>query len=117
CGKTTLLNLAAGMSFPEKGAVTLDERPVKGPGPDRAMVFQDHVLFPWLTAEQNIEFGLKMAGVHKSERADRVQRALKMVHLTKSARKLIHELSGGMKQRVAIARALVVDPAVLLMDE
>jgi len=81
------------------------------------MVFQDHGLFPWLTAEQNIEFGLKMAGLPAAERRERVADALKIVHLTRSAKKLIHELSGGMKQRVAIARALVMDPAVLLMDE
>src|SRR5688572_18552158 len=99
------------------GTVALDGRPVSAPGPDRAMVFQDHGLFPWLTAEQNIEFGLKMAGMTKSERRDRVQDALKMVHLTNSGGKLVHELSGGMRQRVAIARALVMDPAVLLMDE
>ena len=117
CGKSTLLNIAAGMVRPDAGTVVLDGRPVKGPGPDRAMVFQEHGLFPWLTASQNIAFGLKMAGVPKSEREDRVARALTMVHLTHSANKLVHELSGGMKQRVAIARALVMDPAVLLMDE
>jgi len=117
CGKSTLLNIAAGMIKPDAGTVRLDGHRVKGPGPDRAMVFQEHGLFPWLTAEQNIAFGLKMAGVPKSERHDRVARALDMVHLTHSARKLVHELSGGMKQRVAIARALVMDPAVLLMDE
>jgi NitT/TauT family transport system ATP-binding protein len=117
CGKSTLLNVAAGMVKPDAGTVTLDGQPVKGPGPDRAMVFQEHGLFPWLTAAQNIAFGLKMAGVPKGEREDRVSRALDMVHLTHSAKKLVHELSGGMKQRVAIARALVMDPAVLLMDE
>jgi NitT/TauT family transport system ATP-binding protein len=117
CGKSTLLNIAAGMVKADAGTVSLDGRPVKGPGPDRAMVFQEHGLFPWLTAAQNIAFGLKMAGVPKGEREDRVSRALDMVHLTHSARKLVHELSGGMKQRVAIARALVMDPAVLLMDE
>ena len=117
CGKSTLLNVAAGMIKADGGSVTLDGRPVSNPGPDRAMVFQDHGLFPWLTAEQNIEFGLKMAGMGKSERQDRVARALRMVHLTRSGRKLIHELSGGMRQRIAIARALVMDPSVLLMDE
>ncbi len=81
------------------------------------MVFQEHGLFPWLSARQNIEFGLKMAGLGRLERNDRVANALRMVHLSHAGEKLVHELSGGMKQRVAIARALVLDPAVLLMDE
>jgi NitT/TauT family transport system ATP-binding protein len=117
CGKSTLLNIAAGMMRPDAGTVTLDGSPIDGPGPDRAMVFQDHGLFPWLTAAQNIGFGLKMAGVPRSERDDRVAAALEMVHLTHSGDKRPHELSGGMRQRVAIARALVMDPKVLLMDE
>ena len=117
CGKSTLLNIAAGMISPGSGSVSLDEKAVTGPGPDRTMVFQDHGLFPWLTAAQNVEFGLKMAGMSRSERSDRVHAALQLVHLTGSADKLIHELSGGMRQRVAIARAMVMDPAVLLMDE
>lgn len=117
CGKSTLLNLAAGMLFPDAGRVVLDGKPVTGPGPQRAMVFQDHGLFPWLTAAQNIGFGLKMAGVSNSEVRDRVEAALRMVHLSRSGEKLVHELSGGMRQRVAIARALVMDPSVLLMDE
>jgi NitT/TauT family transport system ATP-binding protein len=117
CGKSTLLTIVAGMVRPDHGRITLDGAPIKAPGPERTMVFQDHGLFPWLTAAQNIEFGLKMKGVAASERSDRVEAALKMVHLTRSGGKLIHELSGGMRQRVAIARALVMDPAVLLMDE
>src|SRR5437667_8076206 len=117
CGKTTLLNLAAGMLRPDGGTITLDGVPVTAPGPERAMVFQDHGLFPWLTAQQNIEFGLKMAGMPADQRRERVAAALQAVHLTRSGEKLIHELSGGMRQRVAIARALVMDPAVLLMDE
>jgi NitT/TauT family transport system ATP-binding protein len=117
CGKSTLLNVAAGMIHADAGHVELDDVPVRGPGPDRAMVFQDHGLFPWLTAEQNVGFGLKMAGIAKSERQDKVAAALRMVHLSQSSKKLVHELSGGMKQRVAIARSLVMDPAVLLMDE
>jgi NitT/TauT family transport system ATP-binding protein len=117
CGKSTLLNLAAGMIAPASGTIDLDGKPVSQPGPDRSMVFQDHGLFPWLSAAQNIEFGLKMAGLPRSERSDRVAEALRLVHLADSANKLIHELSGGMRQRVAIARALVMDPAVLLMDE
>jgi sulfonate transport system ATP-binding protein len=117
CGKSTLLNVAAGMIKADRGTVSVDGKPVTQPGPDRAMVFQDHGLFPWLSAEQNIEFGLKMAGMAASERRDRVCNALRIVHLTRSGGKLIHELSGGMRQRVAIARALVMDPSVLLMDE
>ena len=117
CGKSTLLNLVAGMIAPASGSIILDDVPVTGPGPERSMVFQEHGLFPWLTAAQNIEFGLKMAGTARSERRDRVERSLRLVHLSGSADKLVHELSGGMRQRVAIARALVMDPAVLLMDE
>jgi len=117
CGKSTLLNVAAGMLKPANGYVDLDGRRTDGPSPDRAMVFQDHGLFPWLTAAQNIEFGLKMLGIAKSERDARVDAALQLVHLQTKRDKLIHELSGGMRQRVAIARALVLDPAVLLMDE
>ena len=116
-GKSTLLNIASGMDKPSTGTVTLDGKTFSAPGPDRAMVFQDHGLFPWLTAEENIGFGLKMLNQSKSEQADRVESALKMVHLTHSRTKLLHELSGGMKQRIAIARSLVMDPAVLFMDE
>jgi NitT/TauT family transport system ATP-binding protein len=117
CGKSTLLNIAAGMLKPDGGKVLLDGKPVTAPGPDRAMVFQEHGLFPWLSAQANVEFGLKMAGIPKRQRQDRAADALKLVHLAHSSSKLIHELSGGMRQRVAIARALVMDPAVLLMDE
>jgi NitT/TauT family transport system ATP-binding protein len=117
CGKSTLLNIVAGMTRPDSGSAFLDDRPITAPGPDRAMVFQDHGLFPWLTSAQNVEFGMKMAGISVSERSDRVALALQMVHLSASAEKLVHELSGGMRQRIAIARALVMDPSVLLMDE
>ncbi|GMU83911.1 MAG: ABC transporter ATP-binding protein [Planctomycetota bacterium] len=117
CGKTTVLNIAAGLLAPTAGSVWLDGAEVHGAGPDRAMVFQEHGLFPWLNALENVEFGLKMKGLPRTEREDRAAAALKMVHLAHSARKLVHELSGGMRQRVAIARALVMDPAVLLMDE
>jgi NitT/TauT family transport system ATP-binding protein len=117
CGKSTLLNVVAGMHAPDRGRVLLDGQQVAGPHPDRTMVFQDHGLFPWLTAAQNIGFGLKMAGVPRARLQERVEAALEMVHLRRSGNKLVHELSGGMRQRVAIARALVMDPAVLLMDE
>ena len=116
-GKTTLLNIAAGITRPDSGNAYLDDCVITAPGPERAMVFQDHGLFPWLTAAENVEFGMKMAGVSKSEREGRVSQALQMVHLSGAAEKLVHELSGGMRQRIAIARALVMDPAVLLMDE
>src|SRR5580658_420671 len=116
-GKSTLLNVAAGMIQPDSGSASLDGKPITAPGPERAMVFQDHGLFPWLTAAENVEFGLKMSGVSRSDRAQRVADALAMVHLSGSANKLVHELSGGMRQRIAIARAMVVNPAVLLMDE
>ncbi len=117
CGKSTLLNIVAGMMRPDSGGVTLDRRPIYHPGPDRAVVFQEHGLFPWLSARDNVAFGLKMAAVPRSERDDRVDHALRMVHLNHSGEKFIHQLSGGMRQRVAIARALVLDPSVLLMDE
>jgi len=117
CGKTTLLNVAAGMTRPDDGAALLDGKPIRGPGPERAMVFQDHGLFPWLTASENIEFGLKMARIPRIERRDRVREVLQKVYLTAAEGKLVHELSGGMRQRVAIARAMVMNPAVLLMDE
>ena len=98
CGKSTLLNVVAGMVKPRVGTVELDGRRYAGPGPERAMVFQEHGLFPWLSAAQNIEFGLKMLGMPKSEREDRVDAALQLVHLQTKRDKLPHELSGGMKQ-------------------
>jgi len=117
CGKSTLLNIAAGMLRADGGTVMLDGHPVDSPGPDRAMVFQDHGLFPWLNVSQNISFGLRMSGATREQRDERVEEVLKLIQMVGCARKLVHELSGGMKQRVAIARALVMDPALLMMDE
>lgn len=117
CGKSTLLNIIAGLDRADAGTVTLDGRPVTRPGVDRVVVFQEAALFPWLTAQKNVEFGLKMAGVPREERSVRARQFLKMVHLSRFADAYPHELSGGMRQRVAIARALAMDPRLLLMDE
>ena len=117
CGKSTLLHLIAGLHSQTSGQVLVDGRPIQGPGTDRIMIFQDHGLFPWLTVRQNVEFGMKMKGVAKSERRDKTQHYLRLVHLAKFENSYIHQLSGGMRQRVAIARALATEPDVLLMDE
>lgn len=117
CGKSTILYLIAGLEKATSGRVTVDGAPVTGPGPDRVVVFQESGLFPWLTVEQNVEFGLKIAGRPVGERRAKVAEFLKRVHLSRFATAYPHQLSGGMKQRVAIARALVMDPKILLMDE
>jgi sulfonate transport system ATP-binding protein len=117
CGKSTMLNILAGLENPSSGTVILNGNPVVGTGPDRIMVFQENALFPWLKVIENVEFGLKMAGVDKAKRYEIAIRYLDMMQLTKFAQSYIYQLSGGMKQRVAIARALVMDPEVLLMDE
>jgi NitT/TauT family transport system ATP-binding protein len=117
CGKTTLLNILAGLDKPTEGEVILDGHPVTETGPDRVMVFQDNALFPWLKVVDNIEFGLKMAGIEKEKRHERAMHYLEMMQLTKFADAYTYQLSGGMKQRVSIARALAIDPEVLLMDE
>jgi NitT/TauT family transport system ATP-binding protein len=117
CGKTTLLNILAGLDKPTEGEIILNGHPVTETGPDRIMVFQENALFPWLKVLDNVEFGLKMAGVDKNKRQERAMNYLDMMQLTKFADAYTYQLSGGMKQRVAIARALVMDPEVLLMDE
>jgi NitT/TauT family transport system ATP-binding protein len=116
-GKSTILNLVAGLARPTSGRVLEGERPVSGPGPDRAVVFQDAALFPWLTLRNNIEFPLKLQGLHAGARAHRSEELLRLVHLWRFQDRYPHELSGGMRQRGAIARALAANPAVLLMDE
>src|SRR5262247_2683311 len=118
CGKTTMLNIVAGFLKPTKGEILISGKTVTGKGLDRGIVFQDFAqLFPWRTAQRNIEFGLEMKGVSREERAEISLRFLRLVNLEKFARSYPHELSGGMQQRVAIARALAYNPTVLLMDE
>ena len=117
CGKSTLLYLIAGLERPTAGRLRVDGVPVTGPGPDRVVVFQEAGLFPWLNVQQNVEFGLKIAGRPVEERRAKVTELLRMVHLTRFAAVYPHQLSGGMKQRVAIARALAMNPKILLMDE
>ncbi len=115
CGKTTLLRLIAGLDLPSSGEIILDGNEVKGPSPDRGMVFQEFSLFPWRTVLKNVEFGLENLGVNG--RREIAERYIELVGLKGFENCYPYELSGGMKQRVAIARALAMDPAILLMDE
>jgi len=117
CGKSTFLRIVAGLEVPDEGEILFDGKPVTETGPDRILVFQEGALFPWLKVSDNVEFGLKMAGVPKDERSEISERYLDMMQLTKFANSYTYQLSTGMKQRVSIARALAMDPDVLLMDE
>jgi NitT/TauT family transport system ATP-binding protein len=117
CGKSTLLGLIAGLDAPTTGTILADGRPVRGPGTERVLLFQEAALFPWLDVRGNVEFGLRQLGVPARERRKQADHLLERVHLADFARSYTHQLSGGMRQRVAIARALALDPAVLLMDE
>ncbi len=117
CGKSTFLRIVAGLESPDGGDILFDGKSVSETSPERIMVFQEGALFPWLKVQDNVEFGLKIAGIPKEERAQISKRYLDMMQLTKFADSYTYQLSTGMKQRVAIARALVMDPDVLLMDE
>jgi NitT/TauT family transport system ATP-binding protein len=117
CGKSTLLYLLGGFLPVESGSITVDDKKVAGPGPDRGVVFQNFALFPWKTVRQNVLYGLEKAGMPKPERERRTQELIELVHLTGFEDSFPSQLSGGMKQRVAIARTLAVEPAILLMDE
>ncbi len=117
CGKTTLLNILAGLVLTRDGSAQMDGEPIEKPGPDRALIFQESALFPWLSAVGNVEFALKPIVKDKRERRERALHYLQMVHLSRFAAASPHELSGGMRHRVAIARALAMDPDVLLLDE
>ena len=117
CGKSTLLRLIAGLDCPSGGRIQVDGSPVEGPGPDRGMVFQKYSLYPWLTAADNVAFGMRLQGMTSADVRDRTAYFLEVVGLQDAATKLPRELSGGMQQRVAIARALATNPSVLLLDE
>lgn len=116
-GKTTLLNLIAGFTQPQAGTLKLDGEAIIAPSRDRGVVFQDDVLLPWQNVEDNIAFGLELAGVDKKTRQNRAQALLKLVNLEGFGQRHIWELSGGQRQRVGLARALASDPKILLMDE
>ena len=117
CGKSTLLRLVAGLQTGTEGSVTLDGEPIRGPSADRGMVFQSYTLFPWLTVQRNVEFGLTLKGVGRPERQRTAAGLMEQVGLAGFEDAYPEQLSGGMRQRAALARALANDPRILLMDE
>jgi NitT/TauT family transport system ATP-binding protein len=117
CGKTTLLRIVAGLTSPTSGRILIHGNEIKGPSPDRGVVFQSYTSFPWLTVRKNIEFGLALRNVPKAERRTITARLIHLIGLSGFEDIYPHSLSGGMKQRVAIARTLANNPAILLMDE
>jgi ABC-type nitrate/sulfonate/bicarbonate transport system ATPase subunit len=117
CGKTTLLKLLAGLLMPTRGEIRVDGAPIQGPGPERAMVFQNFALLPWADVLTNIAFGLELRGTPKPERLETAHRLINMMGLQGFEHSYPRQLSGGMQQRVGLARALAVNPKILLMDE
>src|SRR5690606_5299791 len=117
CGKSTLLYLIGGFLPIEKGSITVDGKPVSGPGPDRGIVFQSFALFPWKTVRANVLYGLEKLGLPRKEQMERAQAFIDLVGLHGFEDSFPSQLSGGMKQRTAIARTLAIDPEILLMDE
>jgi nitrate/nitrite transport system ATP-binding protein len=120
CGKSTLLNLIAGLTLPTEGVLLCNGREIAGPGPERAVVFQNHSLLPWLTCFDNVYLAVERvfgAKEGKAKLKERTRAALEMVHMGHAMHKYPHEVSGGMKQRVGIARAFAMEPQILLMDE
>jgi ABC-type nitrate/sulfonate/bicarbonate transport system ATPase subunit len=117
CGKTTLLKIVAGLLLPTSGSVTINGLPVVGPGPDRAVVFQQFALMPWADVLTNVAFGLELKGIGRNERESRAMALIESVGLAGFEKRYPAELSGGMQQRVGLARALAVDPEILLLDE
>ncbi len=117
CGKTTLLNIVAGFLAPTSGDIIINEKAVKGPGPERGMVFQQGALFEWMTVRENVSFGPDMKKMPRAESRQIVDRLLEVVGLQDFKEKAVYELSGGMQQRVALARCLANEPDVILMDE
>ena len=117
CGKSTLLNAMAGFSLPSSGTITANGKLVTGPGPERGMVFQEYALFPWMTVEKNIAFGLEIKGTTQADIDQCVADLLAKLGLTDFRTRFPKEMSGGMRQRVAIARILALDSPIMLMDE
>jgi NitT/TauT family transport system ATP-binding protein len=117
CGKSSLLNAIAGFTQPTEGSIICDGKTVQGPGPERGMIFQEYALFPWMTVQQNVGFGLEIKGLSKTLIEQRVTQLLQQLKLHEFAHRFPKELSGGMRQRVAIARILALDSQIMLMDE
>lgn len=117
CGKTTLLRIIAGLDHASGGTILLNGKPISGPCPRMAMIFQEYSLYPWKTVMDNIAFGLEVKGVSTQERREKARELLGLVGLQDFSNNFPYELSGGMRQRVAVARALAIDPQILLMDE